>query len=108
MKEFISLFRREFNAKIPRISQEQMQATINSWLEWISSIAVQNKLTNTDNRLRSEVRVLRLNNVITNGPYSEIVESIGGFVIVKAASFDEDVEMAQGCSVLQFHWHGNT
>jgi hypothetical protein len=39
--------------------------------------------------------------VITDGPYAEIKESIAGFIIVKADSFDEAVSMARACPILK-------
>jgi hypothetical protein len=37
--------------------------------------------------------------IITNGPYTEIKESVGGYSIVKAASYDEAVELSKGCPI---------
>ncbi|MBD0378319.1 MAG: transcription initiation protein, partial [Flavisolibacter sp.] len=34
-------------------------------------------------------------------PFGDIKETIGGYIIVKADSVDEAVEMAKGCPVLQ-------
>jgi len=48
-----------------------------------------------------DARVVRPNNVVTNGPFGEIKETIGGYIIVKADSVDEAVEFAKGCPVLQ-------
>jgi hypothetical protein len=38
--------------------------------------------------------------IVTNGPYTDIKESIGGYTIIKADNYDEAVEMAKGCPVL--------
>jgi hypothetical protein len=46
------------------------------------------------------------NNIVTNGPFGDIKETIGGFIIVKADSVDEAVEFAKGSPVLQ--GEGNT
>jgi len=49
-------------------------------------------------------RVVKTTNskpVVTNGPFGEIKETIGGFIIVKADSIDEAVDFAKGCPVLQ-------
>jgi hypothetical protein len=40
-------------------------------------------------------------NIVTNGPFGEIAETIGGYMIVRADSIDEAVEFAKGCPVLQ-------
>jgi hypothetical protein len=38
--------------------------------------------------------------VVTDGPYTEVKEFINGFIIVKAQTVDEAVEMAKGCPIL--------
>lgn len=40
-------------------------------------------------------------NIVTNGPFGEVRETIAGYVIVKADSVDEAVEFAKGSPVLQ-------
>ena len=40
-------------------------------------------------------------NVVTDGPFGEIKETIGGSIIVKAESMEEAVEFAKGSPVLQ-------
>ncbi|HEY8936239.1 MAG TPA: YciI family protein [Cyclobacteriaceae bacterium] len=37
---------------------------------------------------------------MTDGPYSEIKELIGGYSIVKANSLEEATELAKGCPIL--------
>ncbi|MCW3086776.1 MAG: transcription initiation protein, partial [Sediminibacterium sp.] len=41
------------------------------------------------------------NSLVTNGPFGDIKETIGGFIIVKADSIEEAVEFAKGSPVLQ-------
>ena len=43
---------------------------------------------------------------LPTGPFGEIKETIGGFIVVKAESIDEAAEFAKGCPVLQSE--GNT
>jgi hypothetical protein len=47
------------------------------------------------------VTTKNLKPVITNGPFGDIKETIGGFIIVKADSVEEAVEFAKCCPVLQ-------
>jgi hypothetical protein len=44
---------------------------------------------------------------VTDGPYPDIKEAIGGYVIIKADDFNEAVEMGKGCPVLHAPWNGN-
>ena len=35
--------------------------------------------------------------VVTDGPFAEVKEQIGGFYVIEAESFDEAVELARSC-----------
>jgi hypothetical protein len=99
MKEFLLLFRTDFSA-MPKASPEEMQANTQRWMDWIGGIAAQNKLGDRGNRLAPEGKVLKAGNVITDGPYAEIKESLAGYSVVKAASIEEATELAKGCPIL--------
>lgn len=107
MNEFLLIFRRDMGTKELQPSPEQMQAAIKPWQDWVGGIAAQNKLVSTGNRLHADGKVVRPNKVVTNGPYAEIKEAIGGFVIIKATDFDEATEMAKGCPILLSPWNGS-
>ncbi len=100
MEEFILIFRHEDGKKAA--SPEQIQTWMKQTMDWLGGIAAQNKLVSQGNGLSFEdSRVVRYNNVVTNGPFGEIKETIGGYVIVRAKSVDEAVEFAKGSPVLQ-------
>jgi hypothetical protein len=99
MKEFMFVFRTDYNAT-PKDSPEEMQALTKKWQDWTGGIAAQNKLIATGKRLSSDGKVVRANSVITDGPYTEIKESIGGYMFVKSESLEEAAELAQGCPIL--------
>lgn len=99
MNEFILIFRHEDGAKVA--SPEQLQAWMKQTMDWIGAIAAQNKFVSGTGLTFEEPCVVWHNNVVTNGPFGEIKETIGGFVIVKAASIEEAVEFAKGAPVLQ-------
>ncbi len=107
MREFILIFRRDHESKENQPSPQEMQTSIKSWQDWLGGLAAQNKLLSSGNRLHPEGKVVRPKSVVTNGPYAEIKEAIGGFIVVKAADFDEAVEMATGCPILRSPWNGN-
>ena len=57
MKEFLLVFRAHSNGTQP--SPEQMQASMKQWQNWLGSIAAQDKLVNSGNRLASEGKVVK-------------------------------------------------
>ena len=99
MSEFMMIFRSAFNPDFTP-SPEQLQANIKKWQDWIGGIAAQGKFSGT-NRLASEGKSLKPNNVITDGPYTELKEIVGGYLIVKAGNLDEALKLAEGCPVLE-------
>jgi len=104
MNDFLMIFRNEEPTEKP--SPEQMQAMMKQWQDWMGSIAAQNKLVSSGNRLTAEgAKVVKPNNIITNGPYVELKETVGGYIIVKAESSDEAAEMAKSCPIM--HINGN-
>ena len=104
MDEFMLIFRHEDGAKIA--SPEQMQIWMKQTMDWIGGIAAQNKYVGGSGLIFDDSRVVRHNNVVTNGPFGEIKETIGGYMIVRADSVEEAVEFAKGSPILQ--GEGNT
>jgi hypothetical protein len=64
-------------------------------------IAAQNKLVGPPKRWDGDGRIIKQNTVI-NGTYAEIKESIGGLFIIRAENYDDTVEIAKGCPILQW------
>jgi hypothetical protein len=99
MKEVLFVFRTDYTA-IPTDSPEEMQVLTKKWMDWIGSVAAQNKLVETGKRLNSDGKVVRPNGVVTDGPYTEIKETIGGYMFVKVETLEEAIEIAKGCPIL--------
>lgn len=99
MKDFIFLFRADYK-ELGQASPEQMQARTQKWMDWIGTIAAQNKLVSRGNRLNPAGRVVRKGSVVTDGPFTEIKESVLGYIVVKADTLDEAVKISEGCPIL--------
>ena len=104
MDEFILLFRHEDGHKVA--SPEQIQIWMKQTMDWIGGIAAQNKFVGGTGLPFDDARVVHHQGVVTNGPFGEIKETLGGYIQVKANSVEEAVEFAKGCPVLQ--GDGNT
>ena len=104
MKEFMLIFRHMDGQKVA--SPEQIQTWMKQTMDWIGTIAAQNKFVGGNGLPFDDARVVNHNKMVTNGPFGEIKETIGGYVIVKAESVDEAVEFAKGSPVLT--GEGNT
>lgn len=97
MKNFLFVYRSEPATEAP--SPEQMQEVMSLWMAWLGSIGAQNKLVDKGNSLKSAGKVVKTGGAITDGPYTEIKETIGGYSIVQADSIEEAAELAKGCPI---------
>ena len=99
MDEFILIFRHQDGQKVA--SPEQIQMWMKQTKDWMGGIAAQNKLVGGNGLPFDDAKVVWPKNVVTNGPFGEIKETIGGYIIVKANCVEEAVEFAKGSPVLQ-------
>lgn len=93
MKEFALIFRLKDISDF-KPSPEQMQERMN----WLGSIAAQNRLVDKGNTLLpipGSAKTVKADNVVTDGPYTEIKEFISGYVVIRAENIDEAVEIAK-------------
>jgi hypothetical protein len=83
------------------VSPKEIGALTQKWMDWAGKIQEQGKLVSTGTRLHPEGKVVRAGGVITDGPFVEIRERLGSFVIVLAETLDEATTLAHGCPVLE-------
>ena len=101
MSEYMYLFRR---GEIPAAqrSPEQMQAHMQKWLDWIQALS-QHGTFIAGQPLQNDGQVVAGRaKVITDGPFAEGKEIVGGYLIVRASDLPEAVEMSQGCPIFEY------
>jgi hypothetical protein len=97
MEEFALIFRTP-TGSMP--SEEQMKAIMTEWNSWLEGIAAQNKHI-SGVQLGRYGKVLRPRGVITDGPFAELKEELGGFTIIRAKDIDEATTLAHGCPIFK-------
>jgi len=100
MNEFLLIFRRDFTTKEIQPSPEELQQHFKEWQNWFGGLAAQDKLARPLQRWDGAGKIVTSNKGITDGPFVEIKESIGGMIIVKANDYDEAAAIAKDCPVL--------
>lgn len=98
MEEFILLFRIDIVTKESQPSAEQMKIYMDQYHAWVKTIVAENKFAGGKG-LSREGKVLK-DNLVTDGPFVEIKESIAGFITIKADSFEDAVRLSKGCPIL--------
>jgi len=102
MKEFLLIFRADYSLIAER-SPEERQAMTQRYMDWISGIAEKGKLVDRGNRLAPTGKVVAGGDVITNGPYTEVKEFVGGYSVIKAESDEEAASLVKGCPVFELN-----
>lgn len=98
MDEYMLIFRHEDGTKIA--SPEQIQTWMKQTMDWIGSISAKGKFAGGNGLPFDDSKVVWSHGVVTDGPFGEIKETIGGYIVVKADNVEEAVEFAKSCPVL--------
>src|SRR5690349_8263251 len=104
MDDYMLIFRHQDGGKVA--SPEQIQVWMKQTMDWIGGIAAQNKYIGGNGLFFDDAKVVGHKGVVTNGPFGDIKETLGGYVMVRAVSIDEAVGFAKGSPILQ--GDGNT
>lgn len=83
----------------PPPSPEQIQQMMTAWMGWIEKFRASGQMTDPGDGLQPAGRVVRAGGV-TDGPFVEAKEVLGGYSIVTADSLDAAAAVARECPVL--------
>jgi hypothetical protein len=104
MKTFVMILH-DAGAFPADISPDEIQAIIQRYVAWRQKIQANGRQVEGHKLTDGEGRVMRGaagSTRITDGPYAEAREVIGGLFIVQANSYDEVVELSKDCPHLDF------
>jgi hypothetical protein len=101
MKEYLFLFRGGDGSTLQKNS-EAWQAHMQKWMEWMRGLAERNVLIGAQPLDTSGRQITGNKKIITDGPFMEGKEMVGGYLMCKAASYDNAVEIAKNCPILEF------
>jgi hypothetical protein len=82
---------------------ERMQAAFQKWMNWIESLKAKGVYLAGDPLEATPAKVLRgpRGSKVTDGPYAEAKEIVGGYMLIKTKTFDEAVVLARDCPVYE-------
>lgn len=104
MAEYM-LFLYDSPTDFSHLSPEEMQAIIAKYQAWGDDLEARGKLLGSDKLADGEGRVLRSSGGsvrVTDGPFSETKEILGGYFKIQADSYEEAVAIAETCPHLEF------
>lgn len=104
MSQYVLLLH-DSSTALPAMSAEEMQAIIQRYKAWAGGVAGKGHMRGGQKLQDGTGRVMRAPGgkvEVTDGPYVETKEIIGGFFIIEAENYDQAVALASDCPHLDF------
>src|SRR5262245_11872476 len=89
------------DAGAAKLSPEQMQALMDRWSAWIGQFMASGQMTEPGDALLPGGKVVGPGGAVTDGPFPETKELVGGFSLLRVKDYNEAVAIAKGCPVLE-------
>lgn len=94
MSEFVFLYR----GGEPPASAEEGQQTMQKWMAWMKELGQNGHLKDPGQPLESTGKVVAgRTKTVTDGPYAETKDIVGGYSLITADSLDLAAEISKGC-----------
>lgn len=83
-------------------SPEKWQEHMQKWMKWMGDLSANGKMLGAQPLSRSGKVVKGTKKVVSDGPFLEGKEMVGGYLICRAENYDEAVQVSKGCPIFQF------
>jgi hypothetical protein len=101
MAKFLFVYRGSGEAEA-KMTPDEMQQMMQKWGQWIGEAMAKGWMIAPGDALTMEGRVVDAKKVVTDGPFVESKEIVGGYSIVQADTIDAAAELAKGCPGLLY------
>ena len=98
MSQFVYLYRGAERNRSPEQTQEAMQ----KWMAWFKQLTEKGHIKDPGQPLEFAGKLVKgKQKTVTDGPFAEAKDVIGGYTLVEARDLNEAVELAKGCPILE-------
>lgn len=98
MNEFVFLYRGGETGRSPERAQQMMQ----KWMDWFRELAEKGHVRDRGQPLdRAGKLVSGSSKKVTDGPFAEAKDVIGGYSLILAKDLDEAAELSTGCPIFE-------
>jgi hypothetical protein len=99
MSEFVFLYR---GGDPAARSPERMQQTLQKWMVWLKELTDKGHVKDPGHPLeRSGKLVKGKRKTVTDGPFAEAKDVIGGYTLIEARDLEHAVELSKGCPIFE-------
>ena len=98
MSQFVYLYR----GGEPGRSPEKMQEMMQKWMAWMKQLTDQGHIKDMGQPLESTGKLVKgKQKTVTDGPFAETKDIIGGYTLIEARDLDQAVELSKGCPIFE-------
>jgi hypothetical protein len=104
MPDFLLLLNRPAGAP-PALSPAQIAAVTKDYVGWTERMRAEGRVKAGEKLTSDAGRVMRSNGqrvLVTDGPFAESKELLGGFYVIAARDYDEAYRVAESCPHLKY------
>jgi hypothetical protein len=98
MNEFVFLYRGGARDRSP----EQMQQVMQKWMAWMKDLGAKGHLKDRGQPLERAGKLVQgSQKTVTDGPFAEAKDVVGGYTLIEAEDLSEAVELSKGCPIFE-------
>jgi len=94
MEKYMFIF---FGGDPSHLSPEAQQAHMGKWFAWVEKLTKENRYVFFEALQPGGKTVRGPKKTVTDGPFAESKEIVGGFFVLNAKNLDEAVQIAKDC-----------
>jgi hypothetical protein len=98
MSEYVFLYRGGEVGTSP----ERAQQSIQKWMAWFKELGQKGHIKDQGQPLERSGRVVKgKQKNVTDGPFAEAKDIVGGYTLIEARDLEQAVELSKGCPILE-------
>jgi len=98
MSEFVYLYRGGEAGRSPERAQQMIQ----KWMAWFKDLAENGHIKDRGQPLERTGKLVKgKQKAVTDGPFAEAKDVVGGFTLIEARDLDQAVELSKGCPIFE-------
>ena len=98
MNDFLYLYRGGQTTGTP----EQMQNRMQKWMTWMKELGEKGHIKDMGHPLEQSGKVVKAHKAVTDGPFAEAKDLIGGYTLVQAKDLAQAADLTSGCPIFEF------
>ena len=98
MSEFVFLFRGGERQQSPQQAEQQSR----KWMAWMKELGEKGHIKDPGHPLERTGKVVEGKKVVTDGPYAESKDLIGGYTLIEARDLAHAAELSSGCPIFEY------